>query len=243
MEKILSVKGVIFDYGGTLDTNGEHWSEVLWRAYRQVGVPVEKEAFRDAYVYAERALAKHPYIKPTHNFRDILLIKVGIQLGYLKENEILNGDFPCEKCSERIADISYQSVLNILQISRNVVEKLHEKHKLILVSNFYGNIETVLTDFGLLCFFEKIIESAVVGVRKPDPAIYRLGVEAMGFAPDEIAVVGDSFSKDMVPASKVGCHTVWLKGKGWVDEQVDESLPDVVITDISQLLHVFGCNG
>lgn len=243
MEKILSVKGVIFDYGGTLDTNGEHWSEVLWRAYRQVGVPVEKEAFRDAYVYAERALAKHPYIKPTHNFRDILLIKVGIQLGYLKENEILNGDFPCEKCSERIADISYQSVLNILQISRNVVEKLHEKHKLILVSNFYGNIETVLTDFGLLCFFEKIIESAVVGVRKPDPAIYRLGVEAMGFAPDEIAVVGDSFSKDMVPASKVGCHTIWLKGKGWVDEQVDESLPDVVITDISQLLHVFGCNG
>lgn len=243
MEKNLSVKGVIFDYGGTLDTNGEHWSEVLWRAYRQVGVPVEKEAFRDAYVYAERALAKHPYIKPTHNFRDILLIKVGIQLGYLKENEILNGDFPCEKCSERIADTSYQSVLNILQISRNVVEKLHEKHKLILVSNFYGNIETVLTDFGLLCFFEKIIESAVVGVRKPDPAIYRLGVEAMGFAPDEIAVVGDSFSKDMVPASKVGCHTVWLKGKGWVDEQVDESLPDVVITDISQLIHVFGCNG
>lgn len=241
MEKVLSVKGIIFDYGGTLDTNGEHWSEVLWKAYQEVGVPVSKETFREAYVYGERALALHPYIKPEHNFRDVLRIKVRIQLDYLKEKKYIRPESVAAECSERIADICYQSVLNVIQISRNVVERLNEKHKLILVSNFYGNIQTVLNDFGLFCFFERIIESSVVGVRKPDPAIYQLGVEAMGYAPDEIAVVGDSFSKDMVPASKVGCKTVWLRGKGWGDEQVDESLPDAVITDIGQLLQVICC--
>lgn len=65
----------------------------------------------------------------------------------------------------------------------------------MLVSNFYGNIQTILKDFGLLDFFDEIIESSVVGVRKPDPAIYRLGVDAMGFVAKNVLVVGDSFSK------------------------------------------------
>lgn len=52
------VKGLIFDYGGTLDTGGDHWSEIIWDAYRQAGVAVSKPEFREAYVYAERELAR-----------------------------------------------------------------------------------------------------------------------------------------------------------------------------------------
>ena len=106
----------------------------------------------------------------------------------------------------------------------------------VLVSNFYGNIQTILKDFGLLDFFDEIIESSVVGVRKPDPAIYRLGVDAMGFAAENVLVVGDSFSKDVVPAKAVGCRVAWLKGEGWGGEVIDESVPDVIITDLAQLL-------
>ena len=28
------IKGVIFDYGGTIDTNSRHWAEVLWKIGR-----------------------------------------------------------------------------------------------------------------------------------------------------------------------------------------------------------------
>ena len=52
------IKGVIFDYGGTIDSRGDHWSEVIWDGYREAGVQVTKEQFRDCYVYAERELAK-----------------------------------------------------------------------------------------------------------------------------------------------------------------------------------------
>ena len=106
----------------------------------------------------------------------------------------------------------------------------------VLVSIFYGNIQTILMVFGLLDFFDEIIESSVVGVRKPDPAIYRLGVDAMGFAAENVLVVGDSFSKDVVPAKAVGCRVAWLKGEGWGGEVIDESVPDVIITDLAQLL-------
>ena len=30
MKTFTDIKGIIFDYGGTIDTNSRHWAEVLW---------------------------------------------------------------------------------------------------------------------------------------------------------------------------------------------------------------------
>ena len=37
-----TVKGIIFDYGGTIDTNGTHWAEVIWEQYLRAEVNVDK---------------------------------------------------------------------------------------------------------------------------------------------------------------------------------------------------------
>ena len=237
MKKLTDIQGVIFDYGGTIDTNSRHWAEVLWEKYKELQVPVDKPSFREAYVHGERTLARQPLVKPEDNFYDVLRIKTRVQMDWLVENGIL----PCEKAvaenyASRIADACYAYVLEVLKRTRPVVKTLSEHYKLVLVSNFYGNIQAVLKDFGLDGFFSRIVESSVVGVRKPDPAIYRLGVEAMGLPAGQVLVVGDSFSKDVVPAKKVGCKVAWLKGEGWGNEETDDSLPDVVITDLPDLL-------
>ncbi len=65
-----------------------------------------------------------------------------------------------------------------------------------------------------------------------------MGAEALGLNPKEIVVVGDSFSKDILPAHHIGCQTIWLKGKGWVNEPIDESIPSCIITDFSELLKI-----
>ena len=75
MSKLTDVKGVIFDYGGTIDTNSRHWAEVLWSKYEEFQVPVDKTSFREAYVHGERTLARVPLVKPEHNFHDVLRIK------------------------------------------------------------------------------------------------------------------------------------------------------------------------
>ena len=62
------VKGYIFDYGGTLDTGGQHWGKVIWHAYERLQVPVSEADFRDAYVHAERTLGKNPIIQPDFTF-------------------------------------------------------------------------------------------------------------------------------------------------------------------------------
>lgn len=99
--KVLDIKGIIFDYGGTLDTKGDHWSEVLWQGYEhfgigvaddeevEPGVSIHKQAFRDAYVYGERALAVNPIVTPDFHFEDILREKLILELNFLAGKELL----------------------------------------------------------------------------------------------------------------------------------------------------------
>ncbi|MDE6176262.1 MAG: HAD family hydrolase, partial [Paramuribaculum sp.] len=103
------------------------------------------------------------------------------------------------------------------------------------VSNFYGNVEAVLEAYDLRRYFKTIIESAVVGVRKPDPAIFSLGVEALGCRPDQTLVIGDSYRKDILPAETIGCHTAWIKGKGWTEEE-DRIIHPSIVADLSEVI-------
>lgn len=241
------IQSIIFDYGGTIDTNSLHWSEVLWEGYQHVGIPVGKEEFRTSYVVAERALAKHPFIQPEHNFLDLLTIKCDLETKDLMERGIWQINDKARKLnSDAVATYCYEYVLKVLEVSRPVIAKLAKEYPLVLVSNFYGNIETILKDFHLE-YFKHIVESAVVGVRKPDPQIFQLGVDALRkimnktaeeLPAKDILVVGDSYSKDIVPATKIGCQTVWVKGIGWGDEEVDESVPTHIIYNIKELLEV-----
>ena len=138
-----------------------------------------------------------------------------------------------------ILDDLYDKVLTQTSLSRDVLCRLKEHFPLVLVSNFYGNMSTVLHEFGFEGLFLHVVESAVVGIRKPDPRIFLLGVEKLGLQPACVAVVGDSMQKDILPARQAGCQTVWLKGESWKAEPQDESLPDFIITEISNVLNIF----
>lgn len=238
MFDLTKVKGIIFDYGGTIDSNGKHWAEVLWDSYIEQGVPVTKEQFREAYVYGERYLATNVVIQPEDNFYVLLKKKTEIQLGYLAEKGFLvNGD-KTEAYSLAISNQCYTFVKDLIKKEISILTALKKRYPMVLVSNFYGNVQAVLGDFGLLQYFDDIIESAVVGVRKPDPAIFGLGVERLGLSGDSIVVIGDSYTKDIVPASKNGCQTIWLKGPGWGDDDEDATA-DLIITDFMELKTAF----
>ncbi len=230
-------RGYIFDYGGTLDTGGRHWGKVLWRAYSRHGIPVTEKQFREAYVHAERTLGSQPIVKPDFTFRRTLDAKLRIELEHLAETGALYNDkTKLTEMRQKMLDDIYESVKLETSKSHKVLESMAAEHPLVLVSNFYGNIRTVLDEFGLDSLFKDVIESAVAGIRKPDPRIFTLGVEALGLKPGETTVVGDSITKDIIPAKQAGCRAVWLKGEGWDDTPQDETLPDAVITELGQLL-------
>lgn len=56
--------------------------------------------------------------------------------------------------------------------------------------------------------FDDIVDSSAVGVRKPDPAIYRLACERLGVAP-EAALFIDDHEGNVAGARAVGMGAVW----------------------------------
>ena len=219
------IKGIIFDYGGTLDSRGVHWSEVLWLGFQHAAVPITKETFRTVYVEAERALARERIILPGDDFHTLLLKKVALEVGFLPEQpeEETRG-----RWVDEIAAYCDNAARACIDEARPVLEQLHERYPMMLVSNFYGNIDEVLRDYGIRHLFKGIIESAVVGIRKPNPTLFRLGVDALELPPEQVLVVGDSLRKDIEPAEQLGCHVLWLKGKGWTDAEDQQTHPHTI---------------
>ncbi|MBR6455396.1 MAG: HAD family hydrolase [Prevotella sp.] len=246
----MTIKGMIFDYGGTLDTAGCHWGKMLWHAYERQQIPVTEQQFRDAYVFAERTLGRNPIIQPDDTFHRTLSTKICLEMEHLCTQgawDASEEDF--KQKHQAVLDDLYDEVKRITAHSAEVLTELHKRFPMVLVSNFYGNIACVLREFGLEKYFLDIVESAVVGIRKPDPKIFTLGIESLNshqsspnnqhptpISPSEILVVGDSFYKDIVPAQKAGCKTAWFKGEEWTNETYDETIPDLIINDLNELI-------
>jgi len=230
------VEGLILDFGGTIDTNGCHWGKMLWHAYERQHVPVSEEQFRKAYVDGERALEKNPFIKADYTFRKTLHTKLRLEMEWLCTSGAWDADGETfERMLQAVLDDVYQRTSDTIARSRKVLELLHERLPMVLVTNFYGNMHAVLEEFQLAHLFDVVVESAVVGIRKPDARIFKMGVQALQMEPSRIVSVGDSFYKDVEPSKKVGCQTVWIKGEGWTDAIYDEAFPEAVITDFAAL--------
>lgn len=218
------IKGILIDFGGTIDSDGVHWFDAFSEAYAIVA-DIPQELLWDAYVHTERTLGRNPIIKPTDTFCKTLQTKMTLQTEYLQSKGITI------TARDTILDTCYnKAVKHISTVSKPVLERIHLP--MVLVTNFYGNMHTVLEEFGLSHLFKDIIESSVVGVRKPDPEIFRLGVKALGLEPAETVMIGDSPDKDINPAQSIGCKTVWLQGKNWSEVQCT---PDHIISSILEI--------
>ena len=229
------VKGIIFDYGGTLDSRGVHWSEVLWQGYQLAGIPIDKETFRKAYVEGERALARQRIILPQDDFHTLLRKKVALEISFLP---VPPSKKTQEQWVEQIAAYCDKAARDCIDEARPMLEQLYERYPMMLVSNFYGNIDEVLRTYGIRHLFKGIIESAVVGVRKPNPTLFQLGVDALELEAENVLVIGDSLRKDIEPAQQLGCQVLWLKGKGWTPEEDQQTHPHTItrITQVTEWL-------
>lgn len=82
--------------------------------------------------------------------------------------------------------------------------------RLGVVSNADGRIEADLARLGVRDRFVTVVDSHVVGVEKPDPAVFRLALDAMGVPADATLYVGDLYAIDVRGARRAGLEAVLL---------------------------------
>lgn len=84
-----------------------------------------------------------------------------------------------------------------------------------VISNSNGSVRSILEETGLAAQLDFVIDSAVVGVEKPDPRIFHLGLREAGVAAAEAVYVGDLYSVDVLGARAAGLDGILLDPGGF----------------------------
>jgi FMN phosphatase YigB (HAD superfamily) len=77
-----------------------------------------------------------------------------------------------------------------------------------VISNSNGSVRHALERAGLLPLLDFVIDSTVVGIAKPDPRVFALGLQAAGVDAHEAVYVGDSYFVDVIGARGAGLGAV-----------------------------------
>lgn len=117
---------------------------------------------------------------------------------------------------------------NVREGTAAALEELRRRgFRLGVISNADGRVEALLETVGLRPYFDFVIDSAVVGMEKPDPAIFRMGCERLGVEPGEAAYVGDIYEVDVVGARAVGMRAFLVDPLSRWDDLDCERIADI----------------
>ncbi|MCR5573348.1 MAG: HAD family hydrolase [Bacteroidaceae bacterium] len=197
-----------FDFGGTIDTPFLHWMKVYIQVYNShLHLNLTSDNFREAYVHAEREMERLQLVKPTDGLLQTQRYKTHLQFDYLANQGMIASTL-VDSYAEQAAQLVTTYSQNQVQANKPVLQQLAAHYPLLLVSNFYGNLLQIIADSGILPLFRSVTDSTIVGIRKPDPAIWQLAISELGYQPKEVMVIGDSYKNDIVPALSLGCPVV-----------------------------------
>ena len=141
-----------------------------------------------------------------------------------------------EEAKQRFKDYlkTYEKNWMAFDDTKEVLEYLHNKYKLAIISNGDGEQQRrKIQKTGLNKYFSEIVISSEVGVSKPDRKIFELTCERMKVKPEECIMIGDKFSVDVEGGTNAGITSIW------VDRKNDSTNYKYKVSELSQILQYF----
>ena len=203
-------RGIFFDLYGTLLVYGnmkQAWSDWLAAFYgslKKRGLNIAQEIFAqkcDGFFSSAEPVAAGNKLTALERRIDALCLQLNHKLSKKELRPI----------ADRIA-AAWQAHIFIDPQTVPVLRALKQNQTAVgLVSNFDHppHVRRVLSDNGLGSCFDTVIISGEVGVKKPDPAIFALGLAQTGLAPHHVLYVGDT-QEDVAGAIAAGIRPIFL---------------------------------
>lgn len=233
---------VLFDLGSTLIYFDSQWSEVMpaaiqaaTRRLRELGYDLDAGTFPAAY---------NALIMENAQRRDDTFIEyTGTAV---LEQALLAHGMP-KPSAEHLRDALKelycvtQEHWHVEDDAAAVLETLRARGaRLGIISNASDDddVQTLVDNADLRGYFDFIISSAAVGVRKPHPKIFDLALAHWGARPDQAVMVGDTVSADVAGAIRAGIANVWITRRNNTPENhaaAQEYPPDATIAALSEL--------
>ena len=237
-----SVRGVIFDLGGTL-IDWPDWDEDIERRwalsydYLTANLPGDHWPQREEYVRAMRQAEKNHWVqvekrqassKPSDVIRDGFARLGWLQVG---EQEVL------------VALDGYAHAVDgwaiVFPDSRQTLLTLRERgYKVGLLSNTWWAADwhnAELATHGLTTLFDAVAYTSDLPHSKPHPSVFLHVAAQLGVEPQNCVMVGDRMADDIGGALEAGMRAVWRENTyPWPKPQ--HIVPTAVITNLADLL-------
>ena len=96
-----------------------------------------------------------------------------------------------------------------------ILEYLKPKYRLFIITNGFREVQDKkLKNSKIKHYFEAIYDSESVGVKKPDPKIFKHALKDSGSNPKESLMVGDNYEADVLGAKKLKINTLHFVAHG-----------------------------
>jgi HAD superfamily hydrolase (TIGR01549 family) len=194
-------RALLFDFGGTLDADGLRWSVRFHAAYAAGNGQVGADAFETIFRASDRALLTWPGIE-TLGFRAMIEAQTAVLQPMLLDGDTIDWT--------AVADRVHTDAVAISTRNRPMLRALRREFRLGVVSNFTGNLVHCLAELDLFDAFHHVTDSAVLGVSKPDPAVFLSTLGELAVDPTDAWVIGDNFEADIRPARPLGMRSCWV---------------------------------
>ena len=205
------IRGVFFDLYGTLlcygnmEAAGESWFHTIRRELVTSGHAFDEETLI--------RLCEEFLLQPEPPVQDD-----GLTVYERRMRELVE-ELSLELQVEELRRISEASVAAwhahtpLDPEAKSVLSELQGRYKLALISNFDHppHVHRLLDELALRPFFDAVVVSGDIGVKKPDPAIFTPALEQTGLATDEAIFVGDSPEDDIAGARAAGLRPVLIQ--------------------------------
>lgn len=206
-----SFRTALFDFDGTLVFHKPDSFGVI-RAYcSEIGQPLTPEAehqgrrMRHQYFVDPEVVVRLRSLSADQFWSDFyrhLLAAVGV-----------DGDLDRHATAmmDRAADLSFTYYCP--EAGCQTLSELRERgYTLGLITNrdSVERFHNILDEMDLWPYFDLILASGEVGIRKPEPGIFHAALERLGSEPDHAFYVGDNYWADVVGAERAGVTPVLL---------------------------------
>lgn len=199
------IKAVILDFGGTLvegDIDYKEYHKALLRYLNGLGYGVNLEEINSALRLALRRLNSIRSKGKEQTFEEVYEL-------FLR-NLSIPGSFEILGDIHEIFKKHYVS--NFFHCTGDVLKELSDKYLIALLSNTMSDKPyDLLREADLMKYFEVVVCSRDLGIRKPNPEIFRYVLDKLCVSPEEAVHVGDNIEADMRGATGVGITGVWIK--------------------------------
>lgn len=244
-----AIRGAIFDLGSTLIRFDSDWPSLLQASLdllidqlQEDGLDFDRNDFRSAFEHALEAYdhqrQSNQLERPTASLLQETLSTFG--------NEGISPDI-LGRGLKRFYSVS-ETHWQPMPALHAVLDELQEEGRMLgLISNAGDaeNVQRLIDKVEIRAYFDPIIISAAIGIRKPNPKLFEMVLEQWQVTPDSVVMIGDRLEADILGAQNTGIHQIWLMPEA-EDSAATQIIPEKVtgkLVDIPGLIREFETKG